>query len=88
MKEFSKAVAWAVHLFPSKAPLRGRREALETKVALKKKKVKFARCGKLRKLADSRGPQQSLCKQKMATGEGKMLARIHSGQKASGMQHS
>ena len=49
-----------------------------------KKKVKFSRCGKLKKLTDSIGPQQSLYKQKLATGEGEMLVILPGGQKAAG----
>jgi hypothetical protein len=46
--------------------------------------VKFSRCGKLKKLTDSIGPQQSLYKQKLATGEGEMLVILPGGQKAAG----
>lgn len=50
-----------------------------------KKRVKFARLGKLRQLANSGRPQQRLCKQKMATGEEKPV-RLQAGRRAAILQ--
>lgn len=50
-----------------------------------KKRVKFARLGNLRQLANSGRPQQRLCKQKMATRE-EMPVRLQAGPRAARLQ--